>query len=66
MQILLLFVREKDRDMPGGELGVEGEEGDMAPHLFRAAPEDNINFLFYFIYLFIYLFIWLCGVFVSV
>lgn len=33
----MLFVREKAQDLPGGELGAEGEEGDMTPHPFRAA-----------------------------
>lgn len=42
----MLFAREKAQDLPGGESGAEGEEGDMTPHPFRAAPEDNINFIF--------------------
>lgn len=42
---MLLLSGRRIRARPGGELG-RGEKGDATPHLFRAAPEGNINFTF--------------------
>lgn len=42
---LTAVFREKDQGVPRWGAGEE-EKGDMTPHLFRAAPEGNINFTF--------------------